>query len=96
MSRIVLSPRAQSDLDEIWNYTAARWNDDQGERYIRDIWQAVEAVAGDPRKGRVCDEIRLGYRKHPVGSHVIFYRVSKDAIVVIRILHQRMDFERHL
>ena len=96
MSTFVLSPRAQADVDEIWDYTVERWSENQAESYIRDIWQAIEVVAADPRKARACDEIRLGYRKHPVGSHVLFFRTLDDGIDIVRILHQRMDFERHL
>jgi len=31
-----------------------------------------------------------------VGSHVVFYRLIDKHIDIVRILHQRMDFERHL
>jgi toxin ParE1/3/4 len=31
-----------------------------------------------------------------VGSHVLFFRASESRIVIVRVLHQRMDFERHL
>lgn len=30
------------------------------------------------------------------GSHDIYYHVEDDAVIVIRILHQRMDPTRHL
>jgi toxin ParE1/3/4 len=53
-------------------------------------------VAADPHRGRCCDEIRPGYRKYPAGSHVLFYRLLPDGIDIVRILHRRMDFERHL
>jgi len=92
----VLSPRAQADLDEIWDHTAARWSEDQAERYIRDIWRAINAVADDSRKARACDDIRPGYRKYGVGSHVLFLREVGKTIDIVRILHQRMDFNRHL
>ena len=47
--------------------------------------------------GRACDEVRPGYRKHAVGSHTLYYRIaSADVIDVVRILHQRMDVDRHL
>jgi toxin ParE1/3/4 len=42
------------------------------------------------------DDLRPGYRKYLVGSHVLFYRVTNTDVVVVRILHQRMDVERHL
>jgi toxin ParE1/3/4 len=95
MIRYVLSPRAQVDLDEIWDYTAEKWGNDQAERYIRLLQHGIETVASDPRRGSSCDEIRSGYRKYLVGSHVVFYRLTSDGIDVVRILHSRMDFKAH-
>jgi toxin ParE1/3/4 len=93
---IVVSPRAAADLDDIWEYTTERWGERQAAIYLRLIKAAIGVVAADPKAGRVCDEVRLGYRRYPVGSHMLFYRVTKVTIVVVRILHQRMDVERHL
>jgi toxin ParE1/3/4 len=96
MSGYVLSPRARADLEGIWDYTAERWGVDQAEDYIRLLQRAIEIVADDPRKGRPCDEVRKGYRKYTAGSHVLLYRSAKAGIYIVRILHGRMDFERHL
>jgi hypothetical protein len=47
--------------------------------------------------GRDCAAIRPGYRKHGVGRHIIFYRsIADDCIEIVRVLHERMDAERHL
>ncbi|WP_096350673.1 type II toxin-antitoxin system RelE/ParE family toxin [Variibacter gotjawalensis] len=96
MKLYVLSPRARDDLRAIWKFTAERWSVDQAERYTRQIQQAIETVSADPAAGRSCDLIRAGYRKFPAGSNVIFFRETPDAIDIVRILHARMDFERHL
>lgn len=97
MNRYVLSPAARADLEEIWDYTCWRWDDDQAEEYVREIQRAIERVVDNPMIGRACDELRPGYRKHAVGSHMLYYRiVSGDVINVVRILHQRMDVDRHL
>ena len=96
MSGYVLSPRAQADLDEIWNYTKRNWGMDQAETYIRLIGAAIQTAASSPKRGKTCDHIREGYRKYPAGSHMIFFRVIKGGINVVRILHRRMDFDRHL
>jgi len=96
MSRFVLSPRAQADLDGIWDYTERKWGIDQSERYLRRIADAVDLIAQTPTLGQNCDHVREGYRKYPVGSHVLFYREMNSGIDVIRILHQQMDFDRHL
>jgi toxin ParE1/3/4 len=92
----VLTPRAQTDLDDIWNYTADRWGLDQTETYTRQLWKDIAAVAERPSLGRECSEVRRGYRKYPSGSHVLFYRPTADGIDVVRILHERMDYERHI
>ena len=40
---------------------------------------------------------RSGYRKYAVGTHTLYYRIAGvDMIDVVRILHQRMDIDRHL
>lgn len=97
MIRYVLSPAAQADLEAIWDYTCERWSVDQAESYVRDIQRAVERIAHDPLIGRSCDEVRAGYRRHAVGSHTLYYRIVGDELIdVVRVLHKRMDVDRHL
>lgn len=96
MSEVILSPRAKLDLSEIWDYTLSQWGVDQAEKYVRDLWTMMEMQASDPTKSVDIGDVRKGYRKSRSGSHVIFFKVTGDGIDVVRILHQRMDFERHL
>jgi toxin ParE1/3/4 len=96
VSAYVLSPAAQADLDEIWDFGEATWGADRAELYLRALQRGVETIASDPRRGRACDEIRPGYFKFRVGSHILFYRWENSRANVVRILHQRMDFDRHL
>lgn len=63
---------------------------------MNEIRAAVERVAADPRRGRSCDEVRDGYRRYSIGSHLLFYVESAHGVDVIRILHQRMDPTRHV
>jgi toxin ParE1/3/4 len=96
-SRYLLSPAAQADLEQIWDYTHDRWGVDQAEEYLHELQHAIDRVAANPRIGRACDEIRPGYRKLAAGSHTLFYRVTADDVIdVVRVLHQRMDIDRHL
>ena len=92
----VLSPRAQTDLEEIWDYTEGRWGVIQAEIYIRQLWQHIEMIAAKPTIGRSCPEIREGYFKYPSGSHLLFYRLIDGGVDVVRILHERMDLAQHL
>ena len=96
MSGYTLTPRAKTDIDDIWNYSEERWGLEQAKRYIRELQRAMETVARDPKRARSCDDIRPGYRRFSVGSHIIFFVTTGDKIEIIRVLHQRMDFEQHL
>lgn len=97
MSRYLLSPAAQADLEQIWDYTHDRWGIDQAEEYLRDLQHAIERAAANLRIGRAFDDIRPGYRKLASGSHTLFYRVTAEGVIdVVRVLHQRMDVDRHL
>lgn len=90
-----LSPLAESDLEEIWVYTFKNWSLEQADRYHNAIVEAFEDLAAGRKSGRPVD-IRKGYFKYPVGAHVVFYRFSESGLVVVRVLHQRMDVGRHL
>lgn len=94
--RYRLTPAAQRDLSSIWDFTVGRWDADQAETYVLEIQSAIERIAEQPDRGRPVDEIRAGYRRYAIGSHLIFFVESHDGVNVIRILHQRMDPTRHL
>lgn len=96
MTKYRLTPAAQRDLSSIWDYTQQRWDSRQAETYLTEIRAAIERIAEDPRRGRACDEIREGYRRYGIGSHLLFYIEGDDSVDVIRILHQRMDPTQHL
>jgi toxin ParE1/3/4 len=76
MKGYVISPAAQADLGEIWDYSARNWGAEQADRYILAIRGACEALAAGSRRGRAIDDIRPGYRKLAVASHFLFYRIT--------------------
>ncbi len=90
-----LSPRAVVDLEEIWHYTSKTWSSKQAEAYHSQIVSVFEALAAGHKIGRPVD-VRAGYLKYVVGSHFVYYRQQEAEIIVVRILHQRMDTNRHL
>ena len=96
MSTYRLTPAARRDLSRIWDYSEERWGLQQAEVYLRDLQTCLERLADDPRRGHPRDEVRPGYRSRAVGSHVVFYVISDGGVDVIRVLHQRMDPDRHL
>lgn len=96
MSRYLLNPVARADLEQIYDYTLDRWDIDQAEHYVRELLRAFDRAADNPGRGRPCDDIRPGYYRLPTGSHTLYYRITGGTVEIMRILHQRMDPERHL
>ena len=96
MADFVLRPKAVSDLKEIWQYTVKMWDEDQAERYVRMLNIGFVDLAINPTLGGSCDALREGYRRLRIGRHVVFYRVIDTGIEIVRVLHQSMDFDRHL
>jgi toxin ParE1/3/4 len=97
MGSYVLRPKAVEDLDSIWEYTINAWGEEQAERYIRLLTSGFEEIAEEPIRGRLCNDIREGYWKLRIGHHVIFYRTEDTGVIdVVRVLHEKMDFARHL
>lgn len=95
MTTYRLTPAAQRDLSDIWDYTEEHWDARQAETYTGELRAAIERVAEQPERGSPCDDVRINYRRYPVGSHLIFYIETELGINVVRVLHQRMDPTRH-
>ena len=98
MAKIRLSRKAIADLDGIWEYTVQIWSEDQAVVYYRQIYNAIQSLDSIPlfleKKYDIVKPGVLGYR---VGHHVIFYKRDKDGTISVdRILHERMDYQRHL
>lgn len=97
MARCFYTPAARADLDNIWEYTIEHWGEAQAKNYVREIASACTEVLDGRRRSRAIDGIRPGYRKFLVNSHIVFFRTTANAdMEIIRILHRRMDVERHL
>lgn len=51
MAEARLSPAARRDLDDIFEFTAARWDLQQALRYVQAIGDACQSVAEQPELG---------------------------------------------
>jgi len=92
----VLSPAAEIDLDDIWDYSVENWGERQAERYIRMIQDTIIGLTVGTQFSQSAQHVRPGFRKVLVGTHVLFFKEDDKLIDVIRILHQRMDSTHHL
>lgn len=91
-----LSPRAETDLAEIADYTIETFGVEQARRYRNDLEACFQSLAQNPRLGRSVEWLATGLRRFEHRSHVVFYVEDERGVVVVRVLHVRMDASRHL
>lgn len=96
MAEYRLSPRAQRDLEGIFDYTVAKWGLSQALHYTDLIEAACAELAATPQQAQNCANIRPGYRRRNIERHILYFRETSYGIAIIRILHHRMDAIRHL
>ena len=91
-----LKPKAQQDLENIYEYSVQEFGQNRAIQYIRDLNAAFIKVTNLPSLGQDYGFVRQDILAYRVVSHIIFYRVSAAGIIIIRVLHQSMDYARHL
>ena len=102
MAQIHLSEQADSDIDEILRFTKRRWGNLKFWEYFDLIQDALTEIAKDPACGRSRSEARPNVLAHHIkqagrnARHVVFYVVVEGQVFVLRVLHDSMDFDRHL
>lgn len=96
MKVLKFRPAACNDLDGIWEYSAGQWGTDQAETYLRRVQAVCLNLCDETALSQSAHQVLVDCRKAIAGSHVIYFRESADEIIVIRILHQRMDVPRHI
>lgn len=96
LSLLVLSPAAREDLRAIHQYGSRQWGKIRSDDYMGSLKEMLWSLLQCPETGKVRPEFPGEIRSPPVSSHAIFYRIQRNQLEIIRILHARQDVTRHL
>lgn len=98
MLNVRFTELADSDLFNIYVYTYQTWGEEQAKRYTQALKAAITWIAEEPGRPGTVDRSKLytGCRSYLVKRHLLFYRVVKDELEILRILHGKMDIESRL
>lgn len=88
--------KADSDLEEIFDYSEEHFGFARAVLYIKDIEAMFIELARDPRKGKKFDPQLPDCLHKRVESHFIYYTTCDNGIEIFRILHERMLPARRL
>jgi len=96
MAEYRLSAAAEADIEAIYTYTYQTFGGRQAEIYVSDLKQSFERLADLPRIGRSAEDLGSGLFRFRYQSHIIFYTIESDYVLIQRVFHGRMDFASRL
>ena len=91
-----LTPDAKASLMQIAQYTERTWGKKQRNTYLKMLDDAFHTLAETPSLGKIRPEIYHAIRSLHVGKHVVFYMLKENDIVIVHILHERMEPALHI
>ena len=87
------SPMATQDLLDVWAYVAMHGSGAVADKQLHEIDRVCFVLGAWPEYGKARDDVRKGLRSVSVSRYVVFYRVTKKAIEIVRVLDERRDVE---
>jgi toxin ParE1/3/4 len=87
-----LTPKAVSQLADIYNYTFQKWSDDQAELYVQAMLNTFNSISTDQSLGRpITSEYQVEGRYVRCGKHFVYWQsFSDNTIGIAAILHERI------
>ena len=92
----VLSEETKADIDEIYEFGEGKFGQDQAIKYLIGLEEHFEKLSANYHIGRARNDIKKGLYSIPYISHIIFYRILKDRIRIVRVLYGGRDLIRFL
>lgn len=84
-----------TDIEAIGDYGIERFGLTQALKYHCGLESRFDLLSEFPRIGSPCYDLRQGLYRLPYKSHAIFYAIASDHVLIVRVLHARVDFARH-
>ncbi|MBN9071231.1 MAG: type II toxin-antitoxin system RelE/ParE family toxin [Rhizobiales bacterium] len=88
--RVVFTPAAEADLDDIWLNVALE-SPRAADKLIDDIRDRTSPLFDFPELGSARPEIAAEMRVLTEGAYLILYRIVEDGVEIVRVIHGARD-----
>ena len=96
MKKYKTSGKSDRDIIDIYKYTAVNFGFAKADDYLIKLYQQFERLGAQPGIGQAVSISKKSYRRFEYESHMIYFRKRSKDILIVRVLHERMDAKRHL
>ncbi len=76
----------------IARYTRTKWGEAQTAAYVAMLRDQIKSIPEYPMRFPEFGGKYIGLRQMGCGRHMVFYLVTGDAIEIVRVLHEAMDY----
>lgn len=91
-----LSVKAEEDLTEIYTFGIFQFGLIQAQKYVLGLEESFLKLSKSPFLGRDASELYLGLREFVYKSHMVFYSIKEESVLIVRILHQSRDYKNYI
>jgi len=91
-----LTEAADEDLSDIYAFTYIEFGERQADVYFESLEGCSTRLADNPQLGRAVSFVREGYRLFVHKRHLIYNKLARPGILVVRVLGPGMTPESHL
>jgi toxin ParE1/3/4 len=85
--------RADEDIIDLYVRGVQDFGNVAAERYIDGLFSTFEMLAENPHMARERGELNPPVRLHPYGSHIVAYVPRDHEILIVRVLHNRRNWQ---
>ena len=96
MRKYKLSGLSITDIKGIYRYTQTQFGTDQEVHYHASFKGLFARIGDNPLIGQMRPEIDDQTRSFVHQSHIVYYEIHDNFVLILRILHGRQDPLRHL
>ncbi|KAF3978214.1 MAG: type II toxin-antitoxin system RelE/ParE family toxin [Methylococcales symbiont of Iophon sp. n. MRB-2018] len=96
MRLYVFSKEAKNDLVEIYRYGFINYGENKADQYIEALKEKCQFLADIPNLCPDRDAFNPSVKIHHHRKHLIIYVIENDDILIVRVLHDRMDIQQHM
>ncbi|WP_400769598.1 type II toxin-antitoxin system RelE/ParE family toxin [Methylosinus sporium] len=90
---VVIATRAEADLERIGERIAEE-SPQRAVSFVRELREICEGLGDMPKRFPLAPRFeRAGIRRRVHGNYLIFYRIGRETVEVVHVLHGAMDYE---
>ena len=94
--RLEFAREALADLDAIYLHGLLEFGPAQAELYADSLAATITLICEHPAIAPLLPNRTDGLRRRSAGVHSIFFTAGTELVRIVRVLHQRMDADRHV